>query len=382
MPAAKDARSANQRELMNGLLLVNVGTPDEPTPAAVRRYLREFLGDGRVIDIHPIARSLLLNLIILPLRPRRSAAAYQKIWTPQGSPLLVHSRALAEAISARLGTGWVVRLGMRYGNPSLATALTELLAQGCQRLVVLPLYPQQASSTTGAAIEGVFDGLRARQSHPSLSIVSPFYDDPGFLAAWARHGQPIIESERPDHVLFSFHGLPERQIRKADDERCQDQPGATPHCLTRSTCCDDIGGQNAACYRAQSFATARLLAERLGIPVERYSVCFQSRLGRTPWIRPYTDHVLSSLLAAGKRRIVVFCPAFVADCLETLEEIGLRAREDFLAQGGESMTVVPAPNADPAWADALVALIRRQIPSPAASEPADAGPIKSTGTRT
>lgn len=348
---------------MNGLLLVNVGTPDEPTPAAVRRYLREFLGDGRVIDIHPIARAVLLNLLILPLRPRRSAEAYHKIWTPAGSPLLVHSRALAEAVQARLGAGWAVRLGMRYGQPSLASALREILALGCQRLMVLPLYPQQASSTTGATVEAVFDVLRDRQSHPSLSILPRFYDDPGFLATWVAHGQPIVDAERPDHVLFSFHGLPERQIGTADRERCADRPGAAPHCLTRETCCDAIGPENASCYRAQCFATARLLAERLRLPPERYSVCFQSRLGRTPWIRPYTDEVLASLLASGKRRLVVFCPAFVADCLETLEEIGLRAREDFLAQGGESMTLVPAPNADPAWADSVADLVRRAASS-------------------
>lgn len=346
---------------MNGLLLVNVGTPDAPTPAAVRRYLREFLGDGRILDIHPIARSLLLNLVILPLRPRRSAAAYQKIWTPQGSPLLVHSRALVDAVQARLGPGWVVRLGMRYGHPSLASGLAEILAQPCSRLFVLPLYPQQASSTTGATVEGVFDALRPRQSHPPLAILPPFYDDPGFLSVWVEHGRPIVQAERPDHVLFSFHGLPERQIERADRERCQDQPGAQPHCLTQPGCCDAIGRQNAACYRAQCFATARLIAERLPLRSEDYSVCFQSRLGRIPWIRPYTDQVLTSLRSAGKRRLVVFCPAFVADCLETLEEIGQRAREEFLAHGGESLTLVPAPNSAPAWADAIAERARRGL---------------------
>ena len=346
---------------MNGLLLVNVGTPDEPTPPAVRRYLREFLGDGRVIDIHPVWRTLLLNLIILPLRPRRSAAAYQKIWTAAGSPLLVHSRALAEAVQNRLGSGWLVRLGMRYGNPSLPSAIADLMAAGCQRLIVLPLYPQQASSSTGAAVDGVLSTLRSRQSHPPLCTLPAFFDDPGFLSVWVAHGRPILAAQRPDHVLFSFHGLPERQIRRADHERCQDQPRSQPHCLRDDTCCDALRPENRDCYRAQSFATARLLAERLSLPSERYSVCFQSRLGRTPWIRPYTDQVLSSLLSAGKRRIVVFCPAFVADCLETLEEIAVRAREDFLAKGGESLTLVPALNADPAWADAVVALVQRQV---------------------
>ncbi len=347
---------------MNGLLLVNVGTPDEPTPQAVRRYLREFLGDGRVVDIHPIARALLLNLVILPLRPRRSAEAYRKVWTSRGSPLLAYSQDLVAALSLRLGPEWVVRLGMRYGRPSIASGLAELLAAGCERLVILPLYPQQASSSTGAAVDAVFAALGTRQSPPPLAILPPFFDDPGFLSVLAAHGRPIIERDKPDHVLFSFHGLPERQIRKADAERCADQgAAATPHCLSRSDCCDALGPQNRGCYRAQSFATAHALAAQLALPRERYSICFQSRLGRTPWIRPFTDEVLLSLAKAGARRLVVFCPAFVTDCLETLEEIAIRARADFLAAGGESLSLVPALNADPAWADALVALLRRQL---------------------
>lgn len=347
---------------MNGLLLINVGTPDEPTPQAVRRYLREFLGDGRVIDIHPLARALLLNLVILPFRPRRSAAAYRKVWTAQGSPLLAFSQDLVAALSVRLGAGWLVRLGMRYGRPSIASAIGELLAAGCERLVVLPLYPQQASSSTGTAVEAVFAALQSRQSPPPLSVLSPFFDDPGFLSVLAAHGRPILEKEQPDHVLFSFHGLPERQIRKADAERCRDEGSAAqPHCLQQASCCEKLGPQNRSCYRAQSFATAHKLAAMLQLPAERYSICFQSRLGRTPWIRPFTDEVLLSLAKAGKRRLVVFCPAFVTDCLETLEEIAIRAREDFLAAGGQSLTLVPALNADPAWADALVALIGRQL---------------------
>jgi len=340
---------------VNGLLLINLGTPEAPAAPAVRRYLREFLSDPRVIDIHPILRAALLHLVILPLRPRRSALAYQKIWTERGSPLLSHSQDLAAAVQARLGPSWRVRLGMRYGQPSLAAALADLVGKvdRVERLVVLPLYPQQASSSTGSSIEALFAALAPLDCPPPVCVLEPFYDDPGFLDAFASRGRPVLAAERPDHVLFSFHGLPERHMRKADP--------TGRYCLAQPDCCSRIVPENRGCYRAQCYATARLLAERLGLAAERYTVCFQSRLGRTPWISPYTDHVLPGLVAQGKRRVVVFCPAFVADCLETLEEIGLRARHDFLAAGGESLALVPSLNAEPDWADAVTALVKRQL---------------------
>ena len=336
----------------NGLLLINLGTPDAPTPGAVRRYLREFLSDPRVLDIHPIGRALLLNLFILPTRPRKSAAAYQKVWTERGSPLLFHSQDLAAGVQARLGPSWLVKLGMRYGSPAIGGALLALLHAGVQRLVVLPLYPQYSAASTGSCIEEVFRIAGARWVTPSLSLVEPFYDDPGFIAAFAARGRPVLQAERPDHVLFSYHGLPERQIRKADD--------TAAHCLLRPDCCDAMVSANRSCYRAQCYATTRLLAAALDLRPEDYTVCFQSRLGRTPWIRPYTDKVLPELRARGKQRIVVFCPAFVADCLETVEEIGIRARADFLGAGGESLTLVPSLNAAPQWMDAVVALVHKQ----------------------
>lgn len=337
---------------MNGLLLINLGTPDAPTPSAVRRYLREFLSDPRVIDIHPIARTLLLNLIILPVRPRRSAAAYQKVWTDRGSPLLVHSLDLTQAVQTRLGSGWCVRLGMRYGRPSLRDALLSLLTQ-VDRLVVLPLYPQQASSSTGSSLHAVLQTLSELPTAPPLCIVEPFFDDPGFIDAFAARGEPIIAAEKPDHVLFSFHGIPERQIKSAD-------PSGS-FCLSRPDCCAELSKKNRTCYRAESYATARLLAARLQLREDGYSVSFQSRLGRTPWIRPFTDEVLPELVKQGKRRVVVFCPAFVADCLETLEEVAMRERERFIAAGGESLTLVPSLNASDDWADAVVAMVKRQM---------------------
>lgn len=345
---------------MNGLLLINLGTPEAPSTPAVRRYLREFLSDPRVIDIHPIGRAALLHLIILPLRPRKSAAAYRQIWNERGSPLLYYSQDLVERVRERMGPGWVVDLAMRYGEPSITSVLERWrqkdIAQGIDRMVVFPLYPQYSSASTGTAVEEVFRVAGRLWVTPNLSLVEPFYADPAFLDAFAVQGAPFVQSEqaseRPDHVLFSFHGLPERHMIKADR--------SGTHCLRSEHCCDAIGPANRDCYRAQCFVTARGLATRLGLADDRWSVSFQSRLGRTPWIRPYTDVVVPELAKRGVRRLLVYCPAFVADCLETLEEIGIRGRQLFLDAGGESLTLVPSLNASPAWADAVVTLVRRQ----------------------
>ena len=336
---------------MNGYLLLNLGTPEAPTPAAVRRYLREFLSDPRVIDIHPVGRKLLLELVILPFRPRKSAAAYAKIWGAEGSPLLTLSRQLEAKVREAMGPGRLVELGMRYGHPSIPEALARLRKGGATRLVVAPLYPQYSSSATGSSLEAVFAELARHHVVMPVSVVPAFHDDPGFLAAFAAVGAPVLAREKPDHVLFSFHGLPERHVKASDH--------SGTHCLHSEGCCDALGAANRDCYRAQCHATARGLAGRLGLTPGTWSICFQSRLGRTPWIKPYTDVVLDELARAGKKRLCVLCPAFVADCLETLEEIGLRAREQFLAAGGESLTLVPSLNASPAWVAALAALLHR-----------------------
>jgi ferrochelatase len=336
---------------MIGILLVNLGTPDAPTPAAVRRYLRQFLRDPRVIDIHPVARTLLLELVILPVRPKKSAAAYAKVWTSEGSPLLTFSRQLEARVRQALGLGHLVELAMRYGRPSIPEALARLQAGGARRLVVAPLYPQYSSAATGSSVEAVFAELARQPVVPPISVLPAFYDDPGFIAAFAAVGAPVLAREQPDHVLFSFHGLPERHVKASDH--------SGRHCLRSPGCCDAVGEANRDCYRAQCFATARALAARLGLAPGLWSICFQSRLGRTPWIKPYTDLRLDELAREGKKRLCVFCPAFVADCLETLEEIGLRAREQFVAAGGEHLTLVPSLNASDAWVDALVRLLRR-----------------------
>jgi len=337
--------------MRTGLLLINLGTPDAPTPSAVRRYLREFLGDPRVLDINAIGRALLLHLIILPRRPARSAHAYATVWdAKRGSPLLYHSRDLAAAVAARLGPAWHVELAMRYGQPSLNAALDAFAASGdVERVVVLPLFPQYASSSTGTAQARVMELAGQRWNVPALDFVPAFYDDPGFLTAFEHVARPVLTEFRPDHVLFSFHGLPVRQIVKTD------RGGKV--CFQRETCCDEA--KNPHCYRAQSFATARALASRLDLATERYTICFQSRLGRTPWIEPYTDHVIDRLGRAGTKRLAVMCPAFVADCLETVEEIGIRARQQFQAAGGEDLVLVPSLNATAPWVEAVCAMAER-----------------------
>jgi ferrochelatase len=336
---------------MNGLLLVNLGTPDEPTTGAVRRYLRQFLSDPRVLDMNGVGRWLLLNLIILPFRPAKSAEAYRVIWDDRGSPLLYHSEDLTELVRTRLGDGWQVELAMRYGNPSVASALQRFRDSGVDRIVVLALFPQYASSSTGSALEEVHRVASQMWNVPRLCAIDPFYADPSFIRAFAEVGKPVVDDAAPDHVLFSFHGLPERQVLKSDDT------GA--HCLKADDCCAAITTANRNCYRAQSYATARLIADALGLEQDGYTVCFQSRLGKIPWIRPYTDEVVDTLAARGVKRLAVFCPAFVADCLETLEEIGVRLREQFVASGGQELVLVPSLNASEAWADAVVDLVKR-----------------------
>jgi ferrochelatase len=334
-----------------GLLLINLGTPDEPTTPAVRRYLAQFLSDPRVIDINPVGRWLLLHAVILRTRPAKSAHAYRQIWSERGSPLLYHSQDLAAGVQTRLGAGWKVALGMRYGNPSIEAAFRELRDAGVDRIVVLPLFPQYASSSTGSALEELFRVAGAELTVAPLDVRPAFFDDAGFLAAFVAVGRAALDPFAPDHVLFSFHGLPERHMKDGDP--------SGRHCLTAPDCCATLTEVNRNCYRAQSYATARDLAAGLHLADGSWSVSFQSRLGRTPWIKPYTDVVLDELAAKGVKRLAVFCPAFVADCLETLEEIGLRARAQFKAAGGEDLILVPSLNATPAWADAVAAIAQR-----------------------
>ncbi len=334
-----------------GVLLINLGTPDAPETGPVRRYLREFLSDPRVLDIPPVGRAALLYGAILPFRPQKSAEAYRKIWMRQGSPLLVYGLALRDRLQDALGPAWTVELGMRYGKPSLGSALEKLRARGVRELSVVPLYPQYASSSTGSSLERVYQLVGEAWNVEAIRVLPPFYDRPAFLDAFADVGRPVLAEARPDHVLFSFHGLPERQVKKSDPT------GA--HCLARADCCDVQVPANRWCYRMQCVFTARALAQRLGLEAGKWTVTFQSRLGRTPWIKPYTDLVIPELARSGAKRLAVFCPAFVADCLETLEEIGIRARDQFLAHGGEALTLVPSLNAHPSWVRGLTQMLRQ-----------------------
>lgn len=342
---------------MNGLLLTNLGTPDAPQVPEVRRYLAEFLWDKHVIDINPVGRWLLLHGIILRTRPKKSAHAYRQIWTPAGSPLLVHSRALTVATQAHLGDGWNVQLGMRYGRPSLADGLEAVLAKPIERLVVLPLYPQFATSSTYSTLERVRELVKARGLKIPVVHVRDFFQDPDFINAQATVAREHLAAFDPDMVLMSFHGLPERHLTRLDPARGTPQA----HCLARPDCCDAVDARNALCYRAQSFATARALARALELPEGGYRVSFQSRLGRTPWIRPFTDEVVPELARAGKKRLAVVVPSFTADCLETLEEIGLRARADFKAAGGDELRLIPCVNSHPSWVAAVAELARTAV---------------------
>lgn len=322
----------------DGLLLVNLGSPDAPRPLEVRRYLAEFLDDPRVLDLPTPMRRLLLYLFILPFRPARSAEAYAKIWTDRGSPLVYLTRDLADALAERIPMP--VAVGMRYGAPSIAQGLAELQARGAKRILLVPLYPHYAMSSYETVVARAFEVARGMPD-VDLRVLPPFYGAPGYLDALWGTLRPVVEAEEPDLVLFSYHGIPERHVRRSDASGCW--------CLQVEGCCDAPSPAHATCYRHQVLATSRAVASRGGWAPERWAVSFQSRLGRQPWLRPYTDHVLEALPGRGVRRVVVACPSFVSDCLETLEEIGIRGRETFLRAGGERLTLVPCLNTDPSW---------------------------------
>ena len=330
-------------------LLVNLGTPRAPTAAAVRRYLRQFLSDPRVIDLPAGLRHLLVHLVIAPLRAPRSAAAYRRIWTEEGSPLLVHSRRLLAAVRARLGEGFAVELAMRYGEPSLDAAFDRLCEAGVREIRVLPLYPQWAASTSGSVAAKLYELAARRWDPPHVAVLPPFFDDAGFLEATAATIDRVLDAAPVEAVVCSYHGLPERHLHRS-------APDHAP-CTVNADCCGRIGDHNRRCYRAQCLETTRRLAARLGHRSVRWIDAFQSRMGPDRWVGPSTAEVLDRLAAEGVRHVAVACPSFVADCLETLEEIGIAARERFLAAGGASFHLVPAVNDSPVFADAVARML-------------------------
>ena len=310
----------------------------------MRRYLGEFLNDPRVIDLPTVWRWLLLNLIILPFRPSKSAHAYQQIWTPEGSPLLINSKKQVEALRSAM-PGVEVELAMSYGKPSMPDALAALRARGVTHITLVPMYPQYASATTGGTVEAWHKLLGLQIEPPATSVLPAFHELPGFIGALGENLRAAVTAANADHVLFSFHGLPIRQLAPV----CKD--------ASQGKACGPLGPEHRHCYRAQCMATADALKTAAGLTSS--SVAFQSRLKGATWLSPFTDEVVVELAKKGVKRLVVACPAFVADCLETIEEIGMRARDQFKAAGGEELVLVPSLNATAPWIDAVAAIAQR-----------------------
>ncbi|MEO7164658.1 MAG: ferrochelatase [Bdellovibrionia bacterium] len=335
-----------------GALLLNLGTPDAPTTVAVRAYLKEFLMDPYVLDIAFPLRWLLVNGAILPKRPAQSAALYRKVWTDQGSPLLTHLQDLKAKVQNQFHKlnegGWLIESAMRYGKPSIETALRSFKAAGIDDVIVIPLYPQYSLAATESSVAKCTELFQKIIPGGTLSFVPPFYSQSIFIDSFVEVFKKSLINFSYDHLLFSFHGLPERQVKKTTNN----------FCFSQDSCCSEITEANQNCYRAQCYATAKLLAKGLGIPGDKYSVCFQSRLGRTPWIRPYTDELYRELPKKGVRRLAVACPAFVADCLETLEEVQIRGREEFIQSGGEELKLIPSLNSSGSWVQAVADMLQ------------------------
>jgi ferrochelatase len=328
------------------VLLVNLGSPDSTAVPDVRRYLREFLGDERVIDKpdNKFLRSILVNQLIIAKREKNSAHAYEQVWTKDGSPLVVISRQVQQKLAATLGAATPVYLAMRYGNPSIASVVAKIAADGIEELLLFPQYPHYAMSSWETVVVRVMEEVARQSPGMRVTTVQPFYADPDYIEVLHTVAAPYL-AEGYDHVLFSYHGLPARHMREADSSHA--------HCLTVRDCCHTCSPVHSTCYRAQCFATTHAFAARAGLSAARHSLSFQSRLGREPWLEPYTDQEFARLPGTGVKRLLVLCPSFTADCLETLEEIQQQGRETFLSAGGTSFSQIPCPNVHPAFIDFL-----------------------------
>ncbi len=329
--------------IKKGVLFLNLGSPNSPGVRDVRTYLKEFLSDERVLDAHPLIRWMVLHCFILPFRPRRSAAAYQKIWTSEGSPLVPMTYRQRNLVREGLDN-IPVEVAMRYGQPSIPSAIDRLKQQGVEELYGVPLYPHYAMSSHETVVVRVVEEIARQAPRMRASFLDPFFQDPGYIDALAQSAAEYLKQDY-DRLLFSFHGLPERHLHVSD-------PSKT-HCLRVPDCCNTPHPAHATCYRHQCYKTVEKFTERAGVPEEKCAVSFQSRLGREPWLRPHTDLELVRLAQTGVKKLLVLCPSFVADCIETLEEIAIRGREIFLGAGGETFLQIPCLNDHPAWIDFL-----------------------------
>lgn len=331
------------------VLLVNLGTPDSPKKGDVGVYLKEFLNDPRVIDLPTVKRRLLVNGIIVPFRKGKSAKEYERLWTDKGSPLLYHTISLTEKVQAAVGDKADVSFAMRYQNPSMASELEKIRKSSPDKIIVIPLYPQYASASTGSTMEETMRIMKDWWVIPEVNIVSQFYDHPTLIKAYAEIAKPFVEGDC-DHILFSYHGLPQRQLDKVyDDGYCNDRD-----------CDHGVSGDNKFCYKATCFETTKLIAHALNIPTEKYTVCFQSRLDEE-WVKPFTDDVIKEKAAQGVKKLVVLSPAFTADCLETIVEIGMEYDEMFREHGGEKLTMVPSLNDHPLWVQTVREMIEERL---------------------
>ena len=328
--------------MSKGILLVNLGSPDFTAVGDVRKYLREFLMDGRVLDAPWPIRFCVVHFTILPSRPKESAHAYEKIWTPQGSPLVVTSRNVQKKLQARLDVP--VELAMRYQNPSIESAIRKLNDAKVDEVLLIPLFPHYAMSSYESAVVRVQEVAAQVAPRMKVTVQPPYFDRPDYIEAMVAAAQTDLQGGY-DHLLFSFHGIPERHLRKSDPTGC--------HCLARENCCDVASPAHATCYRAQCFKTVAAFVQKAGVPKDKYSVSFQSRLGKDPWLKPYTDFELAEFPKRGVNKLLVICPAFVADCLETIEEIGMRGQETFLGAGGKEFKQIPCLNKHPLWISVL-----------------------------
>lgn len=323
-----------------GLLLLNLGSPDSYQVGDVKKYLREFLMDGRVIDAPYLVRMMIVEGFVLPFRPKRSAHAYASVWTKEGPPLKVFTEAFKKELEHQIDMP--VAVAMRYGNPTPAAALKELdsKTKGLKEMYIAPMYPHYAMSSYETALVHVQNEIRKHWPSRNIKVLKPFYNEKDYISSLVKVINPYVEKEF-DHILFSYHGLPVRHLKKSDS--------TGSHCYNCTNCCDIPSSAWDTCYKHQVTQTSHLVADQLGLDKSKYSISFQSRLGRDEWIKPFTVERLENLPKEGVKRLLIVCPAFVADCLETVEEIGITGKQTFLNAGGESFTMIPCLNDSPEW---------------------------------